>query len=108
MRTVSTGFSLSNLHNQRRIPCVRKEGGVNRASPELSQVWESLLDNIDIPCRINYMPHGSTVVFSVVARLAFACLFQVNAYRGLLRYPGWCSNTTPGFLYLVIPWFSCP
>jgi len=61
---------------------VWKEGGVNRASPEISQDWEALLDTMAIPCRINNVPHGSTVVFSVVARLAFACLFQVNAYRG--------------------------
>lgn len=33
----------------------------------------ALLDITAIPCRINYMPHGSTVESSVVARLAFAC-----------------------------------
>ncbi len=32
----------------------------------------------------------------MVTRMVFICLFQVNTYRGLVRYPRWCSTTTSG------------
>jgi hypothetical protein len=72
------------------------------APPKFSRGRKFRLDTTTIPCRINYMPHGSTVAFSVVARLAFACLFQVNAYRGSLRYPGWFSRPPWGIILFNI------
>ena len=37
-----------------------------------------------------------------MARMVFIWLFQVNACRGLARYPRWCSVTTSGYLPLSI------